>query len=712
MNLSHISCDFVPLPASIFGVAFEAAQAAGASKWYRETRPAMGVRLAIRRAYWGLRASGSSQKPTFGHDNPTPPHGPPVSQAGATPIGLRIDALPKVVRTRLTQFFTHPVSSIRVFSTELTKMCLAFAALSSFALASETPMIPVSEAEQYVVLWRRVPSAYSSPDFSRAQIDQLLEKSPVRTLRMELGDTLSGRLQSQFRVNATTTPEMYGSLLSKVVELNHLKSADDLIAGQELLVPVIPKTSKQGALQGLSLAFSETDIAFTASEFSPAFVGEVAETEIQYFKVPIRELPLHALELNAQQGASGPIEVLFGQGAVPSSTPTGQVLEPELGAQLRLALSASRNGLNPTLVVVDDAIPDKDEYARARAFLLEVSNEIRETHGFKDSPYVAEINSPEIWSALNEDSTHYPSLVMHASVIKKALAPLIALDSGERVRVIYLPLSATQHGVSPILKELLYLAELLRIVSPSSVTSSSANPTQREAARRVVEMVVKSNPSVFEFGPVAFSSAGGKTLRSDRYLIEALSSVLDAYSRAAGQPHMLSFSWTTPKLSFPTAFVGSPYGLMFAAAGNRSSSPMIPDILESEVQFASRAVGPMDVVAVLNSDGQTGPCASNLFNDDSGIQVLSLSLTGLVDATHCGTSFSAPRVAWLVAAREAIHGSRPARPVSPQFRLAWYQSQRQRLLGMRSAELSSVLQRYHLDARKLLEIPLLQESSP
>lgn len=568
---------------------------------------------------------------------------------------------------------------------------------------------PATQVDDYVILWRRVPNNFHSRQLPESDIRQLVDKSPLKSVRMSAGDTLSGQLQKQFKVNPTWTPAMYDSMVSRIVELNGLGSPDSVEAGQDLLVPVIPRAGRPGSEQGLSVTLSESVIGPTV-QFSTAVTTSAARTEIQYIKVRVSELPNYALDGDVPQGASGPIEITLGAGGTQAVAQDG-VITTEVASRIRQGLSKSATGLSPVLVVVDDAIPDHAEYVRARDFMLEVSKVVREKHGLGESRYYPELKGMPSQLPAADEATLYPNTVMHASTIKASLGPLTQIDPQRRVRVVYIPLAATQIGITPLYKELLYLAELLKIVQPSLPYTLSATADQRNTAANIAESLVLGNERVFVYGPVQFVGNGGISLRSDRSLIEALGIVLDAYSNATAQPHALSFSWTMPRLSFPAYLVDNPYGWKFAAAGNKTSPTQSADFLERELQFAARAAGPKDVVAVLNSDDASGACASNVFDDSGGIQVLSLAFTGRVDATLCGTSFSTPRVAWLVAAREAIFGDRSTVPMPSLKKMKWREQQQQLLLGLRSQNAATVLQRHNLEAAKLFQ-PAQPKGSP
>lgn len=294
----------------------------------------------------------------------------------------------------------------------------------------------------------------------------------------------------------------------------------------------------------------------------------------------------------------------------------------------------------------------------------------------------------------------YPNLRTHASIIKHALREFQALDPQRRVEVVYLPLAATQTGVAPLLKELVYLSELLKVVRPELPVKVTAGLSQREHARTMTETYVANNRTVFESSPLPLVGSGNLSIHTDRILLEAMSIVLSYYSDATRRPHAFSFSWTTPNLALPAYFPPAALGWKFAAAGNHLDTQADRDFVRRELQFAARAAAPRDVVAVVNSSGTSAACASNVFSDGE-LKVMSLSFPGHVTTSLCGTSFATPRVAWLFAAREAVQGSIPQPPMDAARKAAWLDRQQDLVFGFRKPAIQDPLARYILDPKAL-----------
>jgi hypothetical protein len=164
---------------------------------------------------------------------------------------------------------------------------------------------------------------------------------------------------------------------------------------------------------------------------------------------------------------------------------------------------------------------------------------------------------------------------------------------------------------------------------------------------------------------------------------------------------MLSFSWTKDEPS-TTYFPENGLGLKFTAAGNHEDDALSANFIERELDYAARATG-KSFVAVMNSTGGTR-CPSNIY-DDTGLDVLSVAYPGDAVQGFCGTSFSTPRVAWLLAAREAALGSVLVPPVAVMPKVRWQERQIKLIRSFRQPAGADFLNRYALSIEQLLKSP-------
>ncbi len=576
-------------------------------------------------------------------------------------------------------------------------------ALAFFSAGDCYPQTPTNGEEPRVVIWRTLRNDFHDNTLAPSFVAEVVDTAPPALLKVGQGQTLSGKLKDTFNISEKWTPEIYQRMLSRVADLNGIENINKLPAGAELLVPQIPSAGKKytsqppgwtGQKVTTALEWKENSVAGTqVSNAAPATAAP--QQEIQYFSVPKSELSKYLLSDNGAQGASGPITVDLTQG--PAISNFGRILTEPASALVKSKLS-SASGPKPVLVIMDDSIPDSTEYAIAKAFVIALSRAVRDAYYLGDSPYLDEVKAQPDSLAAESPSSLYPNLKSHASLIKQSLVEFTALDGMKTVSVVYLPLGATQIGVAPLLKEIVYLGQLLKIVRPKLPVTITASQVQRDQAKSVTDAIVASNPAAFSSGLLMPLDGAELSVTTDSLLLESLGIAMSYYADVAKRPYMLSFSWTAPKFAFPTYFEAATYGMKFAAAGNRKAPPAGADFLQLELEYASRAATSDDFVVVMNSTGTSG-CPSNIFNDD-GLSVATVAFPGHVTDKFCGTSFSTPRVAWLVAAKEAASGQALTVPLNQHGKLLWLSRKNAAIHALKQSTQTDLFGRYILDVEK------------
>jgi len=587
----------------------------------------------------------------------------------------------------------------------------AAASLTLLAAPQAWPQLPTpaDAGDQQVVIWRSVRNDFHDKTISTEFVQEVVTKTPTAPLKVPNGSSLSATLQKTLRISATWTPKMYQELVARIAEVNGIKDIDRIPAGAEILVPQVPTVGKKlkptfaktWLGQNIKVGFEWTGDALAQTSFTrePAAIAAPQE-EIQYFSVPRNQAAAYRLDNLNAQGVSGPILVNLAQELAPSAAKT--VLTPTTANLIKSKL-ATASGSRPVLVIVDDSIPDNAEYAKAKAFVIAASKDIRKTFLLGDSPYFDQVVALSDEMGLESPSTLFPNLKTHASLIKQSLLEFTALDPPpmERVTVIYLPLGATQLGTAPLIWEILYLAQIIKVVRPPMPPLVTTRSDQRNAAADATAKIIESNRAAFKNGVTMPLDSGDLSVTTDSLYLEALGIVLSYYADATRSPYVLSFSWTAQKFTYPTYFDAASYGLKFAAAGNQKKSVPGLNFLDEELEYASRAANSNDFVVVMNSTGTLSTCPSNFF-DDTGLTVASLAYPGEATSQYCGSSFSTSRAAWLTAARDAAVGQQLPLPVSMQGKRAWVTAQHNAILGIKQAAQKNVLGRYSLDVEKYL----------
>jgi hypothetical protein len=536
--------------------------------------------------------------------------------------------------------------------------------LSPSAFA-QTPANP----GKYVIVWRQTRNDFHSADFPIDAFDAILDSSPPRAVPIGKNDTVSAVVRRLFNISQHWTPAVYDALLASIKRLNPGIDFRKLTPGKTLKLPQLPSTGKSSpgptprnrvpnllaAIRGDSFKWSEANAQFTGFLARAKQVARAAQTELQYFRLPLDQAKKYIEAMAASGtfafGQSGRITVALADAGADAQQ-VDPILSEALATKIRNALAVSSdNSPRPVIVILDDSIPDSASYKAAKEFVLSASKVFPNFAQLKPSSYAQRLTMQSDLISSTTSDLLYPHLRLHAGMIHKALDEFTALDPESAVKVIYLPLTATQTEAIPIIRQILYIGQLLKLCPPGSQYTATAE--QAAEAERLTEQIIQDD-NALGFAALQPFTGGQLTVSTDSMYLESLSIFLKYYSDLTRRPHILSFSWTVPDLQLTTFFQPGAYGWKVTAAGNGANGQAINVLRPPYLQFAYRGLDPKDFVVVANSTGSSATCTSNTFDDPPEVRVLGLAFPGNINATLCGTSFSAPRVAWLLGAREVL----------------------------------------------------------
>jgi hypothetical protein len=535
-------------------------------------------------------------------------------------------------------------------------------------LAGSCALAQTPTTEEYVTVWRKTPNDFYSANFPIDVLNVILDSSPPRAVPIQEDDTVSAIVQRLFNVSQQWTPAVYDALLATIGKLNPDVDFRKLTPGTTIKVPQLPLTGKSSpgpspknrvpnllAAMGETVRWSEVTAEFTGPLTRAQQFARAAQTELQYFRLPASQAKKYIQAMSAGGrfgfGQSGRMAVVLA-GAAADSQQAGPILSEALATRIRNGLAAAGdNSPRPIVVILDDSIPDSASYKAAKEFILSASKAFPTLAQLKPSPYAERLAKQSDLIIPTEADLLYPNLRLHSGMIHKALDEFTALDSNGTVKVIYLPLTTTQTETGPIVRQIIYLGQLLKMCPPGSQYTATADRAAQ--AQGLTEQIIQDD-SALGFTPLQPFTGEQLTVTTDSMYLESLSIFLKYYSDVTRQPHVLSFSWTVPDLQLMTYFQPGAYGWKVTAAGNGANGQGINVLRQPYVQFAYRGLDPKDFVVVANSTGSSAACPSNIFDDPPEVKVLGLAFPGSLNGTLCGTSFSAPRVAWLLGAREVL----------------------------------------------------------
>lgn len=334
-----------------------------------------------------------------------------------------------------------------------------------------------------------------------------------------------------------------------------------------------------------------------------------------------------------------------------------------IGEALKLPAPDSTN--IPILAIIDDGFPSQQAYRETVQFFDEADTFLRGSYSIEPEWYKSLPPAPNGFETLDSELYFAPTLTgpprglvgcvtleasqckFHTKGIDKALRPFRALVTGPQpVRVIWIPLYFAQQGAPYLAYRILRFSKAV----PDDYTAERQKFSEGNLADLQNEFFY-----LLKKRGVLYPKTEADWRISRPYFAQILS-YLRAYSFRSKTPVFVNLSWrTSADQTTSIQGRGKSYLFLVAAAGN----PCIPDV---------KCLGPTaddDVV------GQYNFLRYATFNDQSTFLVANVSANGeaICDTARldnrdgavafqggieddCGTSFAAPRVAWLLAANE------------------------------------------------------------
>lgn len=541
---------------------------------------------------------------------------------------------------------TGALGVIKLASFHMTRRCFSVASVALVLCAAVVPVGAQVVGQAPAVLKVSIDSSYSTP-MSAEQIALFADLNIARIVTVPaqgVDSTISGVILREYGFGAADRLAAYSAMVAAILRLNSLGAPTELqpgllripnlprigyaanapIATAALQTTVLPEFIREGLRQSTGMLID------TATEIADPQGGGTTTT---MFEVP---LPSTALLTNAGRTlAAASYSVVYGlqlSVAVPERYADAPAANPLGAAAMTGQVQSFLNRPAPRqvdLFVLDSGWP-QTEFGRSIDRLRDLVDAAGKNYAIRADR-----------SSLNFTPAKNP----HCEQIVEALHPFRSADRFDAVRVIYVPLTRDQ-GAARLLTEFIHVSLMLqseRLLSRGStvpITPAEMKRQLSKTARQAVE-VVKNLPA----------DATSNPFITDQALIDAIFNVAHAVAQANDRFFVVNQSWTVPSGAVVFKPLDAQRAVAVAAAGNQSRRDIYQDPL---VNFAGQSKTSSYVVAVLNMDAKgelvcnSSTISVNFLND-----VQATGYNGQING-DCGTSFAAPRVAWLIAAQEAL----------------------------------------------------------
>jgi hypothetical protein len=491
----------------------------------------------------------------------------------------------------------------------------------------------------------RVYPRYDDSAESVREFASLLTAIPARVVNVMPGDTLSGIVTREFAFGPSQLPLTYSLTEYWILKRNHLTKAGDLKPGT-LAVPALPPRAKGDPSRFNSLVpflnvlgVAELEPSRGLVVAAPSVPDDRRAATQQILRFSVTESELADLSRSAAWGtetsrtADAVMRIhLARRPDADSATPS--VLEPD---ELRTLQGRLSKVSRPTYLFVLDTGWPRADYQESREQLLALSMQIRSN---------ARLSAPRY-----KIGPYAPPPNMHCELVAKSIQELRDLDKAGVIRVIFLPLLPVQGSID-VMRDILEISETSYrlLLGFGGSDAEGIKMLEKQVTDSVTNLIVKLQADEQRTGASDDIDVRPGWIGA----VRAFAGLVASYGHTV---FLVNESWTVYPGTYSVGSSDDPVGLQVCAAGNDPAA----DISATRIDFAYRSLSYPDTVAVLNLTRRDGSlaCGSSTVDPAKLGTAAVVGFDGSLDDT-CGTSFAAPRVAWLLAL-DASSGD----PVSP-----------------------------------------------
>jgi len=523
--------------------------------------------------------------------------------------------------------------------------------IAGLTLLIITPSLAAAQtaslSSEPVIVLQRVNSRYDQP----GNIEAALDKALPAEVKVKPTEGISNVLSRLYSIGDHSVKLAVNPLIDWIRTRNNLPDDLSLVAGQRLTVPDVPKLARtepraansNNRVAKLSLDLRPLHDLSGLLRLDSQRTMEDALRRGAAVVVSIRQLTsAQAADALAQDSqltlVSAPLTLKFLSQA---NDGVATVMAPDIAA---IHTAAARPTLqHPVLFVFDNTWPSLAEEEASRTYILSAIRDLRAKLLMPPikpfSTTCALGTKVTVWGAAGQS---------HAAEIAQALAPFRTAAPAAAVRTIYVPAIAE----GPCAGEVIGQIAEFHLIAEHMADVLGKEPVLPDIAKSYHALAAK----VVSRLDVAAVSGQAKT---DVEAIQGMFEFARRHGELVNQPVFISMSWDFPLDRYFPIIPSEFGGLLVVAAGNEGvddQGNVLPPVIKTKVQFAARSFHPGDMLAVMNVDGSGKLTCSSSLVDPAGDAFVT-SYPGDIGQYRCGTSFSAPRVAWLLALRESTRAA-------------------------------------------------------
>jgi hypothetical protein len=486
----------------------------------------------------------------------------------------------------------------------------------------------------------RIPASAIYSEGGKEMFSALVDALPPRSITVVEGESLSSIIKNEYGLAYT---QDHSRLIEHaILKLNKLPTPEKLQIGT-CLVPSLPKRI---ATNGMRLAQPGTMFLGETRNVKPAFPKAI---ETVAFTHAFASSDTHPAGYTTYINASLPTSSALKLKGFPVIWTNSHFENFKL--KIRLAQSASNTAANIMILNAEEVADLENSFrakTRSKTLLFVQDTGWPDEDSMRESCRIVFELFDLVWTngfgVTAPKRSGVPKFVQpkdpHCIRVRNALRQLTSIEKTRLVLPVFVPLTRDQ-GSEKLLIELLQIGRLLQDFKLRSRLRPNAEIIK--VARRAAIDTVHGNV------PLAWRS---RVEYVDNAVVESLINLGSAVAALSGRYVVFNQSWTVDETSsFPTRIPMPLNGVIVAAAGNESGE----DFIKSKRDFAQRCAFTKDTVAVLNvRRGGVREIKSSDALTDYDIHALVVGFDGDIEDNETGTSFAAPRVAWLIAAAESL----------------------------------------------------------